>query len=53
MLEFFNIGFCSGVNKIVIEYFLRNCLRLIKLNIEGCMFVDDGVVVSMVKGENF
>lgn len=52
MLESLNIGFCSGVNKTVIEYFLRNCPRLTKLNTEGCMSVDDGAAASMVKGEN-
>lgn len=52
MLESLNIGFCSGVNKTVIEYFLRKCPRLAKLNTEGCMSVDDGAAASMIKGEN-
>lgn len=52
LLESLNIGFCSGVNKTVIEYFLRNCPRLTKLNTEGCMSVDDGAAASMVRGKN-
>jgi hypothetical protein len=51
LLESVNLGFCKGVNRTVIEYFVRNCPRLVDLNVEGCHLVDDNVTAALPRGE--
>ncbi|XP_062577595.1 F-box/LRR-repeat protein 2-like [Saccostrea cucullata] len=51
LLESLNLGFCTGVNRTVTEYFVRNCPRLTELNVEGCHTVDDSVTAALPRGE--
>lgn len=51
LLESVNLGFCGGINRTVIEYFVRNCPRLMELNVEGCHSVDDNVTTALPWGK--